>query len=124
MARLRYPRGASRSARTVNSGGVQHHQDGVGRAAREANVGNAGKPIGFRGWAVHNRPWDGGDHRADKFTAKLTDPLLLAYPMTGRHLERGGESRGSCDVESAGAYVPLLPATVHNRGQPQLATGK
>ena len=41
---------------------IQQHQDGVGRAAREANVGDAGKAIVLRGWAVHDRPRNGGQH--------------------------------------------------------------
>ena len=62
MARLRDPGRAGRAGGTVNPGGVQQHQDGVGGAAGETDVGDSGKAIAFRGWAVEDCPWDGGEH--------------------------------------------------------------
>ena len=70
------PRRARRAGGTVNPGGVQQHQDGVGGAAGETNIGDAGKAIALRGWAVEDCPWDGLEHCADQGRTEVSQPLF------------------------------------------------
>src|SRR5829696_220868 len=124
MAGLRHPGRAGRTGRAIDVGGVEEQEQGVGRAARKADVHNPRQRLSGIRRSMEYGVRYGGEHVDDQQRTQLAEAPFLGIEPFGRALEGGGETRDCGDVEGAGANVSFLAAAVQDRSEGDIAAGQ